>query len=71
MFLVISPTGTQKCWAGEHPYMVETEVVYDIHLHDGSRGRMNKRLLSHLLLNDPRWDIRPLWAEGDERTKEE
>ncbi|MBA7676642.1 hypothetical protein ES703_84886 [subsurface metagenome] len=59
MFYLITPTGIDECWDEGDAYMLETRTIYNDYLHPGSRGRINKFLLSHLLRTDERWDLRP------------
>lgn len=58
MFYLITPTGVKKCWGGGNAYMLETEVIYNDILPSGTRGRMSKKLLAHLLATDEGYDIR-------------
>jgi len=59
LFYIISPTGISEAWDEGDEYMLETRALYNDFLSYGSRGRLNKRFFSHLLLTDERWDILP------------
>jgi len=57
VFYLITPTGVAKAWDTGDPYMLEYVTVSNDCLGTGVRGRINKRLLSHLLLSDKGYDL--------------
>jgi len=63
-FYLYTPSGIHSCEDRGDPYMIDYRVLYDTHGMTGAVGRINKRLLSHCLLTDDRWDIRPTAQKG-------